>query len=783
MKIMRTFQHPGWLDLETDFGAVRLQPVSDRIIRVIYSAQPLDALRPGLLATVPDGPAPGWQVDENAGGLSLTTAALRLEVDKGTGAFTWTDAAGSLLVREPPAGGKQLQEIELGRKKAYSSRLSLQFSDGEAIYGLGQHEEGILNYRGHSQYLYQQNMKVAMPVLVSTRGYALFFDCGSLSCFHDDQHGSYFWSEAVQALDFYFVYGPEFDALVAGIRALSGHPTLFPRWAYGYIQSKERYKRQSELLEVVQEYRRRGIGLDAIVLDWMSWSGALWGQKTLDPDRFPDPGKMMRDLHAENARLLVSVWPHFENDGPDQVEMREHGCLLGDDSTYDAFSPQARALYWQQANRGLFQYGIDGWWADCTEPFEPDWRGQMKLEPWQRLVVNTGTFKQYLDPEQINLYSLYHAQGIYEGQRAVCEEKRVVNLTRSASPGQVRYGTITWSGDITALWETFKKQIADGLNFTVTGSPRWTCDIGGFFVNNRSQQPGGQWFWDGGFPDGCDDRGYRELYTRWFQFGAFLPMFRAHGTDTPREVWRFGKPGELVYDTLVKFIRLRYRLLPYIYSLAAWETFRGYTMLRALAFDFRHDPLVYDIADQFMFGPALLVCPVTEPMYFGPDSTPLEDKPKERVVYLPAGAEWYNFWTGRRYAGGQLIRTPAPLDILPLYVRAGSILPLGPDVQHAGEKAGAPLELRVYPGRDGQFDLYEDEGDSYRYEQGAYTWTPLAWNDSARELTAGPRQGSYPGMPPAQQFRITLGCAGIDPGPAAGEITIAGQESTRWNNR
>ena len=318
----------------------------------------------------------------------------------------------------------------------------------------------------------------------------------------------------------------------------------------------------------------------------MSWPGNKWGQKTFDPDRFPDPDKMTQDLHDLHARLMISVWPKFDNDGPDQLEMRARNLLLGDGVTYDAFNPQARALYWKQANEGLFRHGIDAWWCDCTEPFEPDWHGPVKPEAWQRMVTNTSVFKKYLDPTRINAYSLVHSQGMYEGQRAATEEKRVVNLTRSGYPGQARYGTITWSGDVTARWETLKKQIPAGLNFTITGSPRWTFDIGGFFVDQHSDQ----WFWDGAFRDGCDDRGYRELFVRWFQVGAFLPMFRAHGTDTPREVWRFGKPGEVLYDTLVKFIRLRYRLLPYIYSLAGWETQRGYTMLRIPGLRFPRRP-------------------------------------------------------------------------------------------------------------------------------------------------------------------------------------------------
>ena len=783
MQVNRAIPYSDGLELQVDVGRMRVDLINERIFHVRYTRAPEFSPAPSLLVLPQPASKAHPGVQEAEASIALSSACLRLEIAKKSGAFTWKDAAGELLVREPEYGGKALQAIDLAGQAAWSTRLELVFSPGEALYGLGQHEQGIFNYRGHSEYLYQHNRKVAMPVLVSTRGYAIFFDSTSLGSFHDDQYGSHFFNEVEDELDFYFLYGPEFDTLVAGMRQLTGAPSLLPRWAYGFIQSKERYKRQNELIEIVHEYRRRGIGLDCIVLDWMSWPGNQWGQKSLDPDRFPDPARLVKELNTQHVKWMVSIWPRLQNDGPDQQELRQQGALLGDDSTYNAFDPQARALFWQQANRGLFQHGVDAWWCDSSEPFEPDWQGDFQPEPWQRVLLNTSISKKYLNPAQINAYSLLHAQGIYEGQRSVTKEKRVVNLTRSAAPGQARYGTVTWSGDVSARWETLRKQIPAGLNFTVTGSPRWTFDVGGFFVDNRRDSQSGPWFWDGDFPAGCADPGYRELFVRWFQVGTFLSMLRSHGTDTPREIWRFGRPGETAYDTLVRFVRLRYRLLPYLYSLAAWETFHGYTMLRALAFDFRHDPLVYDIADQFMCGPALMVCPVTTPMYFGPNALPLEKIPRERSVYLPEGNDWYNFWTGKRYAGGQLLRVPAPLELLPLYVRAGSLLPLGQAVNYADEYLNASLELRVYPGRDGRFDLYTDEGDSYRYEQGEYAWTRLAWDNAARTLQIGPRSGSYRDMPPSQSFKIVIGGAGSEPNPPVETLKITGSEKAYWKQR
>jgi alpha-D-xyloside xylohydrolase len=461
---------------------------------------------------------------------------------------------------------------------------------------------------------------------------------------------------------------------------------------------------------------------------------------------------MMNDLHALHAKLMVSIWPTMHPGGANWSEMHNQGFLLGNQATYDAFNPAARACYWKQANDGLFSHGLDAWWCDCTEPFEADWKDPVKPGPEERLKINAEEAKRYLDPAYINAYSLLHSKGIYEGQREVTQSKRVVNLTRSAYAGQQRYATITWSGDTAANWETLRWQIPAGLNFCATGLPYWTLDIGAFFVKKKPEL----WFWCGDYEQGVDDLGYRELYVRWFQYGAFLPMFRPHGTDTPREIWRFGNPGELVYDTLVKYLRLRYRLMPYIYSLAGLVTHQDDTMLRVLPFDFRHDPSTYDIDDEYMFGPAFLVCPVTKPMYFAANSTPLEEVEKTRSVYLPSGSDWYDFWTGKRYVGGQTIAADAPLETMPLYVRSGSIVPIGPEIQFTGDQPDAPIELWIYPGQDGDFTLYEDEGDNYNYEKGAYAAIQIRWEEQERRLVLEERTGSYPGMPETVEFRVMI---------------------------
>lgn len=767
-----------------------LTPYSPRAIRVRYSLHPTLAQNPSaakagpssLMVTARPDPLVTFTVNESTEGLIFSTTEVTITICRQTLAFAYYDSQGHLLTREPDRGGKTLDPVDVWvsvfdesapvesrenadgirsdartfsqvvDRKAYHTKLEFEWAEDEALYGLGSHEEGMFNLRGQHQYLYQQNMKVVVPALVSTRGYGIVMDSYSLMTFHDDAFGSYLWSDVDDELDYYFVYGPEFDQIIHEIRALTGHSPMLPKWAFGYVQSKERYVTQDELVNVVREYRDRQLPLDCIVLDWKSWTGNLWGQKTLDPERFPNPNQMTADLHALNARLMVSIWPTMRPGGENWQEMREQGHLLGNQATYNAFSAAARACYWKQANQGLFARGVDAWWCDCTEPFEADWKGAVKPEPEERLRINTGEAKRYLDPELINAYSLLHSQGIYEGQRQVTHEKRVVNLTRSAYLGQQRFATVTWSGDTAACWDTLRRQIADGLNFCAAGMPYWTTDIGAFFVKRKPEM----WFWNGDFNEGVDDLGYRELYVRWFQYGSFLPMFRAHGTDTPREIWRFGEPGEPFYEALASTLKLRYRLLPYIYSLAGWVTQHDYTMMRALPFDFRSDPATYEISDQYMFGPALLVNPITWPMLYQAGSQPLKDIPATRPVYLPAGTTWYGFWDGEKYAGGQTVQADAPLDRLPLFVRAGSILPMGPVRQHVNDLPEAPVELHIFPGQDGAFELYDDEGDRYNYENGAFTTIHIQWQEDARQLIIGAIRGQYPGMPEQRSFEIIL---------------------------
>lgn len=786
---------------------------------------------------------------------------------------------------QPPAGAAAAAAVNAAN--LYQISQTFLFPPAEGLYGLGQFEDGVLDMRGQDVLLTQANRVAVNPTLVSAAGTAILWDQASLSRFRNHDQQTIFWSEAAEQIDYYVILGRGADEAIAGYRTLTGAAPLFPLWAYGYFQSKERYRSAAELIEVVQEYRRRQIPLDVIVQDWSYWGGQeYFSGMRWDPAFYPDPRAMTADLHALHARLMISIWPAFGPESAIYKEMAKKGLLFPEphwsgSRVYDAGSPEARAIYWRHVKEALFDQGVDAYWMDGTEP---------EFRCTDDRYITAGAIKSagvtaLGDPRlTLNAYSLLTTQGVYEGQRAAAPEKRVFILTRSAFSGQQRHAAVTWSGDTAAGWESFRQQITAGLTFSLSGIPYWTADIGGFFTGPI-------------FPAGVDDPAFRELYLRWFQFGAFCPIFRSHGTQTPREVWRFGQPGEAVYDALVEANRLRYRLLPYIYSLAWRVTDEGYTMMRGLPMDFSADPAAADNGRQFMFGPALMVCPVTRPLehppadpaepvpgrcLYGPsgepgldltfygdtdymevvqkrkldqsglgwfgclpnslqgaysvrlegtlraeasgehtilvrsngsvrlwiDGTLLIDAPenreeqgfsaraalqagihhllrlehqqwqpgqaslrlawikpgeprqsREQAVYMPAlhGAAgvWYDFYSGAVVPAGERM-VPVLLAHQPLFVPAGSILPLGPDLQYSGEKAADPLEIRLYAGRDADFTLYEDEGESYRYEAGQYALIPLHWDEQRQQLTIGRRRGAFPGILAERTFHIVL---------------------------
>ncbi|MBK1791689.1 glycoside hydrolase family 31 protein [Persicirhabdus sediminis] len=757
-------------------GKMDISFVSPSLIRVRVTQNPSFTASTSNIV-LPRDVETSAQVNEQDGAVIISAGELQIKVDKKTSALSFLSTTDGPLLSEPNSprkfeaieitelkltdtkevatidGGRVEGEIvETGKTtKAWSVKHNFNWADDEAIYGLGSHEENVLNLRGSLQYVYQQNMKIAIPVIVSTNGYGILYDaCGEIQ-FNDTEEGSFIDLDAIQDLDYYFIYGPELDDIVAGYRDLTGSAPMMPRYAFGYVQSKERYKSQDEIISIVEEYRKRKLPLDIIVQDWKYWPTG-WGIKQFRERSYPDPTAMCERVHELGAHIMLSIWPHIKGDHPEPKDMAEKGFMLNNGKTYDAYNEVARSLYWKYTNDNLFKHGIDAWWCDCTEPIEADWTGKTKLSPKERRDINIASQRATLGREKLNSYSLYHSQGIYENQRKTSEEKRVVNLTRSGYAGQQRYGTISWTGDISARWEVLEQQIPCGLNFTVTGSPYWTNDIGAFFVKPSKRT----WFRDGIYPEGVADLGFRELYTRWFQYGSFLTMFRSHGTDTPREVWQFGEPGTPFYDTLAKYLELRYKLMPYTYSIAGQTSHNNYTMTRLLAFDFRKDPKVHDIKTQFMYGPALMVCPVVTPMYYGAESTELKDVAKTREVYLPNDTDWYDYWTGKKLTGGQTITADAPLETMPLYVRAGSIIPEGPVVQHTGENLDADWTIRVYPGSDGEFTVYEDEGDNYNYEKGQFSTWKISWDEAKQTLSIGERQGSYPGMVNSRKLNIAL---------------------------
>jgi alpha-D-xyloside xylohydrolase len=627
------------------------------------------------------------------------------------------------------------------------------YGSNEALFGLGQHQAGVWNYRGESVDLSQENTNIAVPLLLSSNGYGIFWNNSSRSRVNNRfVNVLYLSSEVADSIDYYFLYGPDFDKIVASYRALTGDAPMFARWAYGFWQCKNRYKSQQEILDVAHRYRAEKLPVDNLVQDWFWWNRK--GEHVFNSN-YPDPKGMLDDLHKNNFHLMISVWPFFEPGSKEYEFMDRHGWFIDRTkfasppyhadkmAVYDATNPEARKYYWGFMNDALFKIGIDAWWLDTTEPETENQEDNILLG--HKLFIGSGD-------RYANLYPLMTTAAVYEGQRSATDKKRVFILSRSAFAGAQRNAAAAWSGDILESWLSFKRQIPAGLNYSLSGMPYWTTDIGGF-------TGGGD----------LNDPHYRELYVRWFQFGAFSPIFRTHGTRTPdaNELWSYGPEAEKV---LVAYDRLRYRLLPYIYSLAWKVTDDSYTLMRPLVMDFREDVTAQNIGDQFLFGPAFLVNPVTE------------QGATRRNLYLPK-ATWYNFWTGARSEGGQSIDAPAPLDRMPLYVRAGSIVPFGQDEQYATEKPADPIELRVYRGANGSFVLYEDENDSYNYEKGAHATIPITWNEAAQTLTFGGRSGSYPGMLTERTFNIVFvdeeHGIGIDLSPRVDKVVhYAGKTST-----
>ena len=705
---------------------------------------------------------------KSEGRMAMSSDVLTVKKDPKTGCLTFLTAKGKVLLREK------------GCDIAKVSQTFLLDKD-EAIYGLGTIQNGKMNRRGMHKRMEQSNLEDFQNVLQSIKGWGLYWENYSPTQFDDDANGMTFTSEAGEGIDYYFMYGGSADGVIAQMRYLTGDVPMFPLWTYGFWQSKERYKTAAETESIVDQYRALQVPLDGIIQDWQYWgSNYLWNAMDFLSEDFATGPQLIKNVHAKHAHFMISIWASFGPQTQQFRELNEKGLLLPFSTwpqsglshiwpprmdypsgvkVYDAFSPVARDIYWKYL-KTLYDYGTDAWWMDSTDPdfFDP------RESDYQHPVYG-GTWRS-----QRNAFPLETVRGIYQSQRKDYPDspKRVFIMTRSSFAGQQHYGSNMWSGDVNSSWDMLRKQVPAGLSFSLTGNPNFNTDIGGFFCNAYNTKGPGS---------APRNPQFQELYVRWMQYGLFCPVFRSHGADAPREIWQFGQKGEPVYDAIEQMIRLRYRLIPYLYSTAWQVTSNNESYLRPLFSDFAADKRVWDMTDEFMFGRSILAAPILDPQYTEEriirtnamtgwdrktlnveDSTLNIDWTVTKTVtkYLPKGAIWYDFWTNRCYRGGQNVMLETALNRVPMFVRAGSILPLGPEMQYVGEKSWDSLELRVYPGADGSFTLYEDEGDSYNYEKGAYTTITFQWNNKARTLTIGDRQGRYEGMLQNRQFTVVL---------------------------
>jgi len=778
-------------------GKLKLTVCSDSIVRVMYSPGTTLPAGQDFVVTNRSWPKTSFKVGEANGKVTLSTKKLRVTVDKATGALAFFDAAGNPLANEPANGGKAMPAVTVNGESAFQPEQTFTSPKDEFIYGLGQFQEGIWNWRGMPQQLRQLNTQIALPMIVSSYGYGLLWNNASLTEFNPadtevlltnksgtfttTEAGDYvffvkdgdrrnligaqvngetvvaitnmwvpytlsgkttlpantacsvtllgggkrakifarplgntttFRSEVGDAIDYYFFYGPTADEVIADYRQATGRAPLLPKAAYGFWQCRERYSSQEQMLAAARRFRAEGIPVDYIVQDWQYWGPHGWGAYEWDLKNYPDPANMIAELHTNHFKYMISVWSNPAGVVGRALAAMPKG-LIPHSQWMDVFNPAVRKLRWQYMDSAFFSIGTDAWWQDATEPGDDG-----------NSVSGVNTYAGSANRVR-NSYPLFASEATYEGQRATDVNKRVLILSRSAYLGQQRYSAAAWSGDVKGDWLTFGRQIRAGLNFCITGLPYWTTDTGGFF-HPRDQYT---------------STDYNELLTRWFQWSTFCPILRIHGYTTETEMWKWLPETQ---TNLIAYDQLRYRMLPYNYSVAWKTTSENYTPMRALPMDFPKDKQALPIGDEFMFGPAFLVCPVTQPQAM------------DRTVYLPSGTTWIDFWSGESRSGGVTTTANAPLNRLPLFVRAGSIVPLGPVVEYAMEKPADPIELRVYPGANGKFTLYEDEGDGYSYEKNVFAAIPIEWNETRQTLTLGKRSGKFPGMLNERAFHVVF---------------------------
>lgn len=680
----------------------------------------------------------------------------------GDGTVTFYDYYGRRLLAENSC---RIESINAGPDAGlYKVSQSWSLDKNEPVYGFGMLQNGKMSQRGENRHMVQTNTEDFANFFQSVKGYGIYWDNYSPTDISDDGEVLALSSQVGEEIDYYFIYGEDADGVIAGMRKLSGKAPMLPLWTYGYHQSRERYKSQKELLDVVHGYRSAGVPLDGIIQDWQYWgNNYLWNAMEFLNADFPNAQAMIDEVHGLGAHMSISIWQSFGPQTKPYRQLKEKNLLLDFQTwpqsglaeywpprmdypsgvqCYDAFSPEARDIYWDNLRR-LYDMGIDAWWMDSTDPDHFGTAESTDADLSQNCAA--GSLRSVR-----NIYPLACVEGVYDHQRAVSSDKRVFILTRSYFAGQQRTGANTWSGDVNSSWDDFRHQIPLCLNYTLTGCPQVNSDIGGFFPGAYNKR---------GVTQTCSQNPlFQELYVRWLQFGLFNPMMRSHGESSRREIWEFGAKGEPVYDAIEKTIRMRYALLPYIYSTSWQVTSNDDSFMRALVMDFASDRKVWDMPDEFMFGRSLLVAPVDHAIFTSEEKRWSEEKydwtvPASDEVYLPAGADWYDWWTGKRYKGGRKVTVNAALDVIPLFAKAGSIIPLGPDdVNFSSEKPWDSLEIRVFPGAKGSFTLYEDEGDGYDYEKGEYS--TVEFTLKGRRLTIGARQGEFDGMLQTRNFHI-----------------------------
>ncbi len=759
---------------------------SPSIVRVVKANSDNDAAAQKKSYSVIMQPQQLKEVDvrEDNGIVSMKSTAIALTLNQQTGAIRFCSADGKQLLED--TGTTLEARKDEANKSKYRITQRFQLADDEAIYGLGQLRDTYMNQRGRRNVeLWNHNTYIAMPYFTSEKGYGLYWDNAGKSWFDDGEQTS-FISEVGTCADYYFMYkdGTQ-DGVIANIRELTGQATMFPLWSMGFWQCRERYKTSDELAGVLDKYRELKIPTDAIVQDWQYWGcdsnwnamkfqnpyyinkvgdaaydkylpGDMRKMKTQGEPRLKSPEEMVKYVHKNNAHLMITIWANFGPWTEQYKELKKMNALLPFDTwprnagvqPYDVFNPKARDLYWKYLTN-LYKMGFDAWWTDSTEPdhFEKDGDTDYQTHDGSWLSVK-------------NAFSLLHNKSIYEHQRAMKgNTKRSLQMTRSGCFGIQHYGTFSWSGDILASWDEMKKQVPSGLNYTLCGIPFWNTDLGGFFYWEYEQSP--------------KNPAVQELQTRWMQWGTFMPLMRNHcSSPMVSELYEFGQEGDWAYDAILKAIRLRYRLLPYIYSTAGDCVQHSGSMMRALVMDYAADKKASRLNDEYLFGRNILVKPVTDPMYTWKDNKKkghaiypdVRQAAAPVSVYLPQGNQWYDFWNNALYDGGQNIQRLCPIDIMPVFVKAGTILPFGPEVQYSSEKPWDELEIRVYPGADGSFTLYEDEGDNYNYEKGQFSEIQFSWDEANHTLSIAPRKGNFKGMLQSRRFNVVLVTADSDAG-------------------